>query len=444
MIRPMLAANGRSTPAATPSQRVSLLRGARAALLALTCALACALAPAASAAGDPTVIVLSFDGVAHDALDAPDLDALARIQREGARAERLVPVFPSLTFPNHVSLATGAPPDVHGIVLNAFRDEKRGRFHYGNDASWIEAEPIWVAAERQGVRSAVYFWVGSETPWQGVSASYVMRPFDESVDESAKVAQILAWLDLPPPERPRLVLSWWHGTDKMGHRFGPKHPRLAAALRSQDHALAALLAGIDARGGWGDTTLLVVSDHGMAEIADSVDLGRMLRDAGIGCDAYAGGGVAQVWLDDPSRRDAALALLRAVPGVAVYRRDALPAAWRYRHPTRTGDLVALATPPVALVDGGSESSLLSRALRHFGIGLGGHGYDPARDDMAGIFVALGRGVPAGVRLGPVRALDVAPTVAGLLGIAPPKQSEGTPIAGIGGPPAKPAAEGGGG
>jgi len=426
MIRPMFAANRRRA------------RGARLAVAVLTASATLAasgIAPAARAGTGSTVIVLSFDGLGPALLDGPDLEGFARLQREGARAERMIPVFPSLTFPNHVTLATGAPADVHGIVLNAFRDAKRGRFHYGNDASWIEAEPLWAAAERQGVRTAVYFWVGSETPWQGVAPSYAIRPFDDEVEEAAKVEQILRWLDLPPAERPRLVMSWWHGVDRTAHRFGPKHPRVAAQLRAQDRALRALLAGLDARGGFADTTLLVVSDHGLTEITEELDPCGLLRDAGIGCDGYSGGGVALLWLEDPARREAALELLRAVPGLEVHARDALPAAWRYAHPTRTGDLVVLATPPRALVDAGKPKSLLSRALQRFGPGRGGHGYDPARPDMAGVFLALGRGVSPDTRLPSVRSIDVASTVAGLLGIAPPKQNEGFPIPGIGETPA---------
>lgn len=393
----------------------------------------------ARAVAEPTVVVLSFDGLGPSLLDVPGLEALARMQREGARAERLIPVFPSLTFPNHVSLATGAPADVHGIVLNTFRDASRGVFRYGNDASWIDAEPIWAAAERQGVPTAIYFWVGSETPWQGVSPRHAIRPFDDEVAEKAKVEQILRWLDLPAGERPRLVLSWWHGTDRVAHRFGPKDPRVEAQLRAQDGALRALLAGIDARGGFAETTLLVVSDHGMAEISEDLDPCALLRDATIGCDGYAGGGVALLWLDDPAERDAAVRTLRAVPGLAAYSRDEIPKSWRYAHPTRSGDLVVQASPPVALVDGGRSAGPLARALRRLGSGHGGHGYDPARPDMAGVFLALGRGVPRGARLPAVRAIDVAPTLAKLLGIAPPRQSEGRAIATIGEAPEPPAA-----
>lgn len=428
MIRPMAAANRRLAPGAT---------GFIVAIAIVLLAVARSVAAAA-----PTVIVLSLDGLAPASLDAPGLEGLARMRRDGAHAERLVPVFPSLTFPNHVSLATGAPPDVHGIVLNSFRDAVRGRFDYGNDASWIEAEPIWVAAERQGAPSAVYFWVGSETPWHGVSPRYAMRPFDDTISEDAKVEQILRWLDLPEAARPRLVMSWWHGTDRAGHRYGPTHPRVAAQLREQDRALKTLLAGIDARGGFRDTTLLVVSDHGMAEVSQQLAPCAPLRKAGIGCEADSGGGVALLWLADPAQRDAALGLLRGIPGLVAYARDALPSAWRYTRPTRIGDIVVLATPPLALTDDARAASVLGSIVQRLAPPRGGHGYDPARPDMGGVLLALGRGVPSGATLPPARVLDVAATVARLLGIAPPRQNEGRAIEPLGAPPGS--ARGGGG
>ena len=136
------------------------------------------------------MIVVSLDGVRHDYLDRAPFPAFDRIAREGLRASRLVPVYPSNTFPGHVSLATGATPAVHGIVDNRFWDRaRRERFDYSNDASWIEAEPLWAAAERQGVPAATFFWVGSETDWRGVGARHRVAPFDAKVGEAVKVAR---------------------------------------------------------------------------------------------------------------------------------------------------------------------------------------------------------------------------------------------------------------
>src|SRR4029450_9472662 len=113
------------------------------------------------------------------------------MEREGARASRITPPFPSTTFPSMVTLATGTYPDRHGIVDNEFRDTQRGEYVRAADPIWIEAEPLWIAAERQGVPSAVFFWVGSEADWHGRGARHRKAPFDSDVPEDVKVDEIL-------------------------------------------------------------------------------------------------------------------------------------------------------------------------------------------------------------------------------------------------------------
>ena len=386
-----------------------------------------ALATAPPAA--PSVIVISWDGVRHDYPERTDLPELARMAREGARAERLLPVFPSSTFPTHVSLATGARPERHGIIDNRFRDRERGLFDYENDASWLLAEPIWATAERQGLRTATYFWVGSETPWQGVAATHRMAPFDSSVSEATKVEQILAWLDLPPQERPRLILSWWHGADRSGHLHGPDHEAVKQALRDQDRQLGELLRGLDARNAWGSTTLLLVSDHGMTRISKSIQLEAMLEAAGIRAETILSSAVSHVFLEDSGEREKALSALGSLEGAHAYTPETLPEPLGLGPASRVGDLVVVAEPPYAF-----RTGALSEIARGLGKGLGAHGYDARHPDMAGVLFAMGRGIEPGGRLGVLSALDVAPSIAALLDIEPPRHAEGHPIPALGSGP----------
>jgi arylsulfatase A-like enzyme len=401
-----------------------LTRAGSAALFALLLALG-------RADAKPVVILLSLDGVRHDYLARDSLPAFERIAEEGASAEALLPIFPSTTFPNHVAIATGTYADRHGIVANKFLDAELGEFDYGNDARFLDAEPLWAAAERQGVAAATFFWVGSETDWRGVGARYRKAPFDTKVGEGAKVAQILAWLDLPEPERPGLVMAWWHGADHAGHEHGPDAKETRAELRAQERQLAKLLAGLDQRKAWGEVTLLLVSDHGMTTYEKTVDVRAVLREAGVRTRRVIQGvASAQVHLKKPAEAARAVEVLRALPGVEAWARADVPEGLRYRHP-RAGDVVALAAPPLALLPAKDRGARFGGIARFFGRSFGAHGYDPGRyPEMHGIFVAIGRGVPAGARLPRVRAIDVAPTVARLLGIEAPAQSEGRPIAGL--------------
>lgn len=362
------------------------------------------------------MILLSWDGVRHDMPDRARTPGLDRVASSGTRSS-LRPVFPTNTFPNHVSLATGAYVDRHGIVGNVFEDRERGRYRYSDDASWIAAEPLWIAAERQGVRAATFFWVGSETDWRGQGASLRRAPFDTKVAEGKKVDQILAWLDLPAAERPRLIMAWWHGADHAGHERGPDHQDVVRALESQDKQLVRLLDGLDARKAWEDTTLIIVSDHGMTAARGHVDVLGPLRDAGIDARVVAGGGCGYVLLEDPAQAPRAAALLNETEHLEAWPSPELPADLRAYFEGRSGDVVVLTTPPHAISRprGGPPDRV-----------RGMHGYRPDHPDMAPIFYATGRGV-APVEAS--RTIDIAPTAAALLGIDPPAQSEGTALFG---------------
>jgi predicted AlkP superfamily pyrophosphatase or phosphodiesterase len=378
----------------------------------------------------PIVVLLSWDGMRHDYPDRAEFPALTRVEREGVRADRLIPVFPSSTFPGHVSMATGTYPDRHGIVDNVFLDREKGRYSYSSDANWIEAEPLWIAAERQGVPTATYFWVGSESDWRDQGTTYRVAPFDGQRAEALKVGQILEWLSLPDEQKPRLIMSYWAGADGVGHDQGPNGEDVVAQIKSQDAQLGRLLTGIDELGLWSRTTLVIVSDHGMAACTRPLKPGDALEAAGIEADVI-GSAVAQIHLKDPTQEAAAGQVLEQfiaeIPGALIHRRETLPEEYRLNRADRLGEWIVIVPPPYFFSRSSAVESALANAALLMGREFGMHGYDPNLADMAGIFLAMGRGVPTDRPLEEVHQIDVAATVAGLLNIEPPKDSEGAPI-----------------
>jgi predicted AlkP superfamily pyrophosphatase or phosphodiesterase len=374
-------------------------------------ALLLAPAPAGSAGpADAAVILISLDGTSAEA-GRRGLASLAELARRGAVAERLVPVFPTNTFPNHVTLVTGVHPERHGIVDNAFLDPERGAYDKEPDPTWIEVEPLWSLAEARGIPTASFHWVGSEGPWRSGRGPRYWKRFDADVEEREKVAQILAWLDLEPAARPRLVTAWFHGADRAGHRFGPDAPEVVEALRAQDAALAELLAGLGRRGALATTTLLLVSDHGMEQVRRRVDLAAELRAAGLRARVFGGGGFATLDVPGGAPAEARAVEVARRLGLEAWRRGEAPAELRLGSP-RFGEVGAIAPPGVAI-----------GTLRLRGV----HGYRPEQARMAALFAAVGRGVPAGLALGEVRSIDVAPTVLALLDAPIPAWMEGRPI-----------------
>ena len=204
-------------------------------------------------------------------------------------------------------------------------------------------------------------------------------------------------------------------------------------LKGQDAQLLRLLAGIDELELWHRLTLLLVSDHGMTKTGRWLDVEGVLEEAGIGARLF-GGTLAHIFLDDKDDVDEAMGVLFAVQPAWAYTQEQVPASWRVLYPGRAGDLLMTTEPPYSFTRPRGLGGKVAPVLARMGWTLGGHGYFPHLPDMGGIFMALGRGIPAGGTLPAVHQVDVAPTVARLLSIDPPLQSEGRPIEGIGAEP----------
>jgi len=426
------SASVRRIPAAAAprSSRLLALRRALGLLAALALVLApawgcaaaqTAAAPLPSAATAPaaasTVVLVSLDGTRPADLRSETLPTLVRLAERGARAEALIPVFPTNTFPNHVSLATGVAPERHGIVNNFFIDPERGPFDRDAIPSFLQAEPLWSILDRRGIVTASYYWVGSEGPWKNGHGPRHWHPFSSRTSEAEKVEEILRWLALEDPEeRPRLVTTWFHGGDHAGHRHGPGSEAVEEALREQDPAIARLVEGLRELGLEGSTTLIFVSDHGMAPRGRDADLRGALEEAGVAARVIGAGGFAQVHLEAPERDAGRVLAVARELGLEAWRREQAPSDLRVAHP-RFGDVVVVAPEGATIRPG----RMLWR-LEH-----GFHGHRPELPSMHGLLVAAGPGIAPGTRLGRVSSLDVAPTVLALLGVDPPASMEGSVI-----------------
>lgn len=375
----------------------------------------------ASAHADRTVILISMDGIGGDLLQrarTPTLDAIAR---RGILALRLSPPFPSNTFPSNATIATGVFPDKHGIVNNKFVDRKLGRYDKERKASWLRAEPIWVTAERQGVKTGVIMWAASEGDWRGTLPSLSMR-FNRRTGDGRKVDRILDWLSLPPPARPRLILAWFRGSDEAAHRHGPDSREATEQLEETDSALERLEHGLARRGLADRVTLMIVSDHGLIPLHRVVNLARVLKSARVPGMVASAGAVSHVYLDAPWELDRARRALQSEKGFRVYEREALPPEWRAQAEGRVGDLVAVAEPGVYFSEDPLERSGPAPRNRR-----GGHGYPPGTPGMDGILVGTGPGLRSGVRIAVARAVDINPTICVLLGIRPAAGIDGRAI-----------------
>lgn len=357
----------------------------------------------------PLTILISIDGFRPDYLDPETAPTLSALAAEGATAS-MRPSFPSVTFPNHYTLVTGMHPDHHGIVGNSFVDPHMGRFTMASKETgwWDQAEPIWITAEKAGLVTATMFWPGSETEIGGVRPTW-WRPFDQTVSGEDRVRQILDWLDSPGDQRPDFATLYFDVVDTAGHRHGPDATDTMAAVASVDHDLAGLVQGLKDRGLYEQTTLVVVSDHGMA--ATAPERVTYLDDL-IAVEAlqifYAG---SVVYLEPVEGREAEVqaALIRRHEHGECWRRQDIPARLVLGSNPRVSSIVCLA-------DTGWLFGTRARAVTRPG---GAHGYDNEAPEMQALFIARGPQIVSGVVLTEMDSVDVQPLLGRLLGIDTP-------------------------
>lgn len=365
---------------------------------------------------EPTVVLVSLDGFRWDYLDLVRPPNLLRIAKRGVRAEGLIPVFPSKTFPAHYTIVTGLYPGHHGIVSNDMRDpEIEDEFHLSNrkaveDPRWWGGEPIWATAEKHGLTSAAMFWPGSEAPVGGTQPTYWHR-YDGGVSYRERVDQVLAWLDLPPSERPRMVTLYFGDPNETSHRWGPTAPQTFEAVREVDARLGDLVHGIEERGLTASVNLVVVSDHGMADVvADQVvfldDYVELKRG-----ELFQQGALVQIF-PRPGRLESIYNGLKdAHPRLAVYRPDDVPERYKLARHRRL--------PPIlAVPDVGWEAFTRVRWAVQWATLKGDHGQDPSDPAMHGLFVAAGPAFLQDVRVERFESVEIYNLLATALGIEP--------------------------
>ncbi len=365
---------------------------------------------AATRASSAPLILVSIDGFRWDYLNrgiSPNLSGLAA---KGVRAERMLPSFPSITFPNHYTLVTGLYPDHHGIVNNTFEDAHLpGVFHMTtkDEAWWDEGTPIWVSAERQGVRTATEFWPGSEVAIHGVRPER-WEPFNQAKTSNERVDTLLGWLDAPATTRPQFLTLYFDIVDTAGHHHGPDSPEVNVAVATVDAAIGRLEAGLKARGI--DANLIVVADHGMAGTAAART---------VVLDDYIGLAVAHVVFADavsgidfpktPAGEAAEAKLVGPHPHMTCWKKADVPARFHYGTNPRVPDVICAAEVGW-LIETREEMAHHRYPL------LGEHGYDNAAPEMGALFIANGPAFAKGEVVKPFPNVDVYPLMTHVLGI----------------------------
>lgn len=369
----------------------------------------------------PYIILVSIDGYRHDFNRLFQPPNLLRIEKDGVAAESLEPVYPSKTFPNHYSIATGLYANRHGIVSNEFYDPIRKESfrirdrHAIEDGSWYGGEPIWVTAQKNGILAASFFWVGSEADVLGVRPQYYYR-YNDSIPRQKKVDQVVEWLKMPEEKRPHLITLYFHEVDSAVHRYGVMSKEARAAVYDVDKAIGGLrekLTELSEKSGI-SVQLIIVSDHGMHDLdpKKAIVLDQSDRVSELLKKFHVVGGGPQMLIylrdgEDPRFvKELERELEKNAKNFRAYNREELKSL-HYDLSPRTGDLVIVPELPYLL-------SLRESPAPVYGAN---HGWD-ARDNksMHGIFYAVGSAFHEGKRIKSFQNIHVYPLVLKILGL----------------------------
>ncbi len=375
------------------------------------------LQPATPSSTTHPVMLVSIDGFRADYIDRGLTPNLAAMAREGAHAPYMLPSFPSLTFPNHYTLVTGRVPDRNGIVNNTMRDPALGKFSLSNrDATsdgrwWAEAEPIWVTAQKHGLHTATMFWPGTEASIHGVRPDHWV-PFDDDLTARQRVDKLLSWIDEPGP-RPAFDTLYFDDIDHAGHEAGPESPQVDAALRTVDDALGYLIEQLRRRGLYDTMNIVVLSDHGMA----NVPVGNIVfadEETDLNALDAVSFGVVSTFNPKPGvdTSRAVARLLGPHQHMRCYRKEDLPARLDYGKNPRVPAFLCLADTGWAII---SHEALAKRTMP---MSRGEHGYDNLEPAMRALFVAHGPAFAHGASIAPFPNVDVYPLLAHLLDLQP--------------------------
>ncbi|CAH2077568.1 unnamed protein product [Thlaspi arvense] len=370
----------------------------------------------------PVVLLISSDGFRFGYQFKTKLPSIHRLIANGTEAETgLIPVFPTLTFPNHYSIVTGLYPAYHGIINNRFVDPETGNvFTMGShEPEWWLGEPLWETVVNQGLKAATYFWPGSEVhkgSWdcpKGLCQYYNGSvPFDDRVDT------ILSYFDLPSSEIPSFMTLYFEDPDHQGHQVGPDDPLITEAVVNIDRLIGRLIDGLEKRGIFEDVTMIMVGDHGMVGTCDKKlivldDLAPWIKIPSSWVHYYT----PLLAIKPPSDQDAADIVAKINEGLSsgkvengkylkVYLKEDLPSRLHYADSDRI--------PPIlGLVDEGFKVEQKKSEAKECG---GAHGYDNAFFSMRSIFIGHGPMFSKGRKVPSFENVEIYNVISSILGL----------------------------
>ncbi|XP_037665541.1 ectonucleotide pyrophosphatase/phosphodiesterase family member 7 [Choloepus didactylus] len=398
--------------------------GCQAVLLAA--ALAALLAPGAAApvprqGARSKLLLVSFDGFRWNYdqdVDTPHLDAMAR---DGVKARYMTPPFVTLTSPCHFTLVTGKHIENHGVVHNMFYNttSKLKLPYYttlGIQSWWDSGSvPIWVTAQRQGLRTGSFFYPGGNITYQGEAVTLsrkegILHNYKDEQEWRANVDTVMRWFTEDGLD---LVTLYFGEPDSTGHKFGPESQERKDMVMQVDRTVGYLRQSLESHGLAHSLNLIVTSDHGMTTVnkkaSDLVELHTFpnftFKDIEFELLDYGPNGML---LPKEGLLETVYAALKdAHPKLHVYKKEDFPKSFHYANHSRITPLLMY-----------SDLGYVIHGRLNVQFNNGEHGFDNREMDMKTIFRAVGPNFKKGLEVEPFESIHVYELMCQLLGIVP--------------------------
>ncbi len=360
------------------------------------------------------VILLSLDGFRYDYIDKFNTKNIKNIAKKGVRVKRLNPSNPTKTFPNHYTIVTGLYPDNHGLIGNSFYDKKLGKYSMGDrnsveNGKFYGGEPIWNTAKKAGLKTASYFWVGSESKINGMQPDF-WKPYKHNTPFKERINTVIDWLKLPKNKRPRLITLYYHQPDYEGHKTGTNSQELQNQIKYVDEQVAILYNKLMQLSIAKNINLIIVSDHGMKELDGTKNIYLedyiSIKDDIIG---IYGGNPCYTIRAKKGKTDKVYNKLKNVKHLDVFKRGQAPKELHLANHHHTGDMMVIAKSPYGLYPVNKNF-----IPKKFGV----HGYLNTTEEMGAIFVGVGNAFKVGYEQESINNVDIYNLIADILDIKP--------------------------
>lgn len=301
----------------------------------------------------PQLLVISLDGFRYDYYDHVMMRSLQSLTARGVHARKgMKGVFCTVTFPSHWTIVTGLYEESHGIIGNNFYDpiSNRSFSMASREKYWYGGEPIWVTAKRQGRKTGVYFWVGSQVD-QGRYNPDFAPPYDQSVPLRQRIDTVIKWLT---EDHVDLAMMYWNQPDTAGHAYGVMSDQVVKELNMIDDELDRMLSILGEKGMLPHLNIIVTADHGMMNLTTDGEILIHADDPGIRDNVVRipdSGIVVHFWTKEGGHHVKSLMqhldILSSQAGMSHFDhwiKEEIPSKWHYRNSERIAPVVAVAHP----------------------------------------------------------------------------------------------------